>query len=102
MKPTNSITPLDLMALASKTGNIYKSLVVLSKRAVQIGQQQKEELNEKLAEFATHSDVLEEVVENREQIEIAKYYEAQPKPTQQAIAELMNDETHIEDPDIVV
>ena len=63
-----------------ETGNIYKTVVILSKRADQINQEIKEELHQKIQEFQTTNDTLEEVFENREQIEISKYYERLPKP----------------------
>jgi DNA-directed RNA polymerase subunit K/omega len=69
------------------TDNIYESLVVVSKRANQISAELKEELNGKLSEFNQQSDNLEEVFENREQIEISKYYERLPKPTLIALQE---------------
>jgi len=80
------------------TGNIYETVVVLSKRANQIGRELKVELDQKVSEFATHSDNLEEVFENREQIEIAKYYERLPKPTLLAIHEYLNGETYFRNP----
>ncbi|MBR5720635.1 MAG: DNA-directed RNA polymerase subunit omega [Bacteroidales bacterium] len=70
-----------------ETGNIYKTVVILSKRADQINQEMKEELHQKIQEFQTTNDTLEEVFENREQIELAKYYEQLPKPTLMAIHE---------------
>ena len=70
-----------------ETGNVYESLVIISKRANQISSELKEELNAKLSEFNTASDNLEEVFENREQIEISKYYERLPKPTLIALNE---------------
>jgi DNA-directed RNA polymerase subunit K/omega len=69
-------------------GNLFEAIVVLSKRSSQLGQEVKEELNSKLEEFITVSDSLEEVFENREQIEISKHYERQPKPHSVAIKEL--------------
>lgn len=81
-----------------KTGNLYEAIVVASKRANQIGVQMKEELNSKLAEFATSSDNLDEVFENREQIEISKFYESLPKPTSIALSELMNDAIYFRNP----
>lgn len=69
-------------------GNLFEAIVVLSKRSTQLGQEIKEELNSKLEEFITVSDSLEEVFENREQIEISKHYERQPKPHAVAIKEL--------------
>lgn len=81
-----------------QTGNIYKSVAVLSKRANQIGLEMKEELNRKIAEFATTTDNLEEVFENREQIEIAKFYEHLPKPTLISIHEFLNEQIYFRDP----
>lgn len=86
--PTSIITR-DIEKLAAVTGNLYESVVVVSKRARQISLNLKEELNGKLAEFATTVDNLEEVFENREQIEISKYYERLPKPTSTAAEEFM-------------
>lgn len=77
--------------LAEKTGNIYESLVVISRRARQISIKIKEELNSKLAEFASKEDNLEEIFENREQIEISKYYERMPKPSTLATEEFLED-----------
>ncbi len=87
----SSIVTRDIEKLAAKTGNIYESVVVISKRAKQIAVNIKEELNSKLAEFATTVDNLEEVFENREQIEISKFYERMPKPTNTATEEFMED-----------
>lgn len=81
-----------------QSGNIYKSVAVLSKRANQIGLEMKEELNRKIAEFATTTDNLEEVFENREQIEIAKFYEHLPKPTLISIHEFLNEQIYFRDP----
>jgi DNA-directed RNA polymerase subunit K/omega len=81
-----------------QTGNIYETVVVLSKRANQIAQELKQELDKKIAEFATSNDNLEEVFENREQIEIAKYYERLPKPTLLAIHEFLNGQIYIRNP----
>lgn len=81
-----------------QTGNIYKSVSVLSKRANQIGLEMKEELNRKIEEFATPTDNLEEIFENREQIEIARFYEHLPKPTLIAIHEFLNTQIYFRDP----
>ena len=78
--------------LAAPTGNIYESVVVLYKRANQIALAEKKELNKKLEDFKNERDTMEEVFENKEQIEISKYYERQPKPDLVAIAEFENDE----------
>jgi DNA-directed RNA polymerase subunit K/omega len=75
------------MAYEKDTHNIYESLVIISKRANQISAEMKEELNAKLSEFNQQSDNLEEIFENREQIEISKYYERLPKPTLIAVQE---------------
>jgi DNA-directed RNA polymerase subunit K/omega len=77
----SSIITRDIDKISALTGNLYQSVVVISKRARQISINLKEELNNKLAEFATTVDNLEEVFENREQIEISKFYERMPKPT---------------------
>lgn len=84
--PTTTVTR-DLMELCKDTGNIYETVMVIAKRANQISQEIKNELSKKLQEFASYSDNLEEVFENREQIEISKYYEKQPKPGLTAISE---------------
>ena len=89
MAAQSSIVTRNLDQIASLTGNIYESVVVISKRARQIAINIKEELNGKLAEFATTVDNLEEVFENREQIEISKYYERLPKPTSTAMEEFL-------------
>ena len=85
-----SIITRDVDKIAEQTGNVYKSVVIISKRARQIAINIKEELNNKLAEFATTVDNLEEVFENREQIEISKFYERLPKPTTTALDEFMD------------
>lgn len=84
--PNNTVTR-DVKVLAEPTGNIYESVVILYKRANQIALQEKKELNKKLEDFKNERDTLEEVFENREQIEISKYYERQPKPSLVAIEE---------------
>ncbi len=84
-----SIITRDIDKIYSPTGNIYESVVIISKRARQISVNLKDELNSKLADFATTVDNLEEVFENREQIEISKFYERMPKPTSTAIEEFM-------------
>ena len=80
------------------TGNIYETVAILTKRANQIAAEMKEELNKKIEEFSTNNDSLEEVFENREQIEIAKFYERLPKPTLIAIHEFLNDEIYFRNP----
>lgn len=78
-----------------KVGNIYEAIVALEKRSNQIGQELKEELLAKLDEFATHNDNLDEIFENKEQIEVSKFYEKLPKPTLIAIRELLDDQLFI-------
>jgi DNA-directed RNA polymerase subunit K/omega len=92
MAAQSSIVTRDIEKIASPSGNLYESVVVISKRARQIAVNLKEELNNKLAEFATTVDNLEEVFENREQIEISKFYERMPKPTNTAIEEFLDGE----------
>lgn len=94
----NTTVTRDLRDLDQGTDNIYESIVVISKRANQIAVDVKEELNGKLAEFATSNDNLEEVFENREQIEISKHYERMPKPTLVAMDEFLNDEIYFRNP----
>lgn len=81
-----------------QTGNIYETVVVLSKRANQIGLELKEELNQKIEEFTPATDTLEEIFENREQIEIAKFYERLPKPTLIAVEEFLNHKIYMRNP----
>lgn len=75
-----NIEPRDIDTLIDPTGNIYESLVVISTRARQINRDLKIELHQKLDEFATHTDAIEEIHENKEQIEISKFYERLPNP----------------------
>jgi DNA-directed RNA polymerase subunit K/omega len=91
MATHTSIITRDTDQMAAKSGNLYESVSIISKRARQISLKLKEELNGKLSEFATTADNLEEIFENREQIEISKYYERMPKPTSLAIDEFLND-----------
>lgn len=88
----------DIAEIDDKTGNIFEALVIISKRADQIGLQMKEELNSKLSEFATTGDNLDEVFENRELIEISKFYESLPKPNAMAISEFLEDEIYYRNP----
>ncbi len=93
-----STIPRDVRELDKETVNIYESLVIISKRANQIAAQMKEELHSKLAEFAHDSDNLEEVFENREQIEISTYYEKLPKPTSIAVQEFLDSKVYHRNP----
>lgn len=81
----------DNSELDSKTGNIYQAISIIGKRSNQIGVALKKELDDKLLEFSSNIDNLEEIFENREQIEISKYYERLPKPTAMAIEEFLTD-----------
>ena len=99
MKIKSSITQFNIEEVASKTGNIYKSVKIIGKRARQLSAVQKEELSEKLAEFASDIDNLEEIFENREQIEISRYFERLPKSSTVAAEELIENELFIRDPD---
>ena len=78
--PSNTVTR-DMMKLSSDTGNVYETVAIIGKRANQIAVEMKQDLEKKLQEFASYNDNLEEVFENREQIEISRYYEKLPKPT---------------------
>lgn len=95
---TNTTVTRDLVNFEEKTENIYESIVVLAKRANHISAEMKEELNEKLSEFASITDNLEEVFENREQIEISKHYERLPKPTLVAIQEYLDGKIYHRNP----
>lgn len=81
-----------------KCGNVYEALVIMSKRANQLGDELKEELTNKLDEFASTTDNLEEIFENREQIEISRFYESLPKPTAVAAEEYMQDKVYFRRP----
>lgn len=78
--PVTTVTR-DMIELSQQTGNVYETVCVIAKRANQIAAEMKDELQKKLQEFAPYNDNLEEVSENREQIEISRYYERLPKPT---------------------
>src|SRR3954471_13465924 len=95
--PTTTVTR-DVRELDKDTGNIYESIVIISKRANQIATNMKEELHGKLAEFASSNDNLEEVFENREQIEISKYYEKLPKPSLVAVQEFLDGKVYYRNP----
>lgn len=90
---TNTVTR-NLSELAQPTGNIYESTIIIAKRANQIAAEIKQELSAKLEEFSNFADTLEETFENREQIEISRYYEKLPKPTLTAVKEFQNGEIY--------
>jgi DNA-directed RNA polymerase subunit K/omega len=95
--PVNTVTR-NVMDLCDETGNIYETVAIIAKRANQIAVQIKEDLSKKLAEFASYNDSLEEVFENREQIEISRYYEKLPKPTLLATQEFVEGKVYWRDP----
>ncbi|MBL7901212.1 MAG: DNA-directed RNA polymerase subunit omega [Bacteroidia bacterium] len=100
-KKTNaeqSIVTRDVRRFDGVTGNIYEAVAIISKRANQISSEIKEELSNKLQEFSSHTDNLEEVFENREQIEISKHYEKLPKPALIAVQEFMEDKVYFRNP----
>ena len=90
----NNVETRNLADLREKTGNIYESIAIDAKRANQINISMKEELHNKLEEFATHTDSLEEIHENKEQIEISKAYERMPNPALLATQEFMEDKVY--------
>lgn len=87
----------DVEFLDENVGNVYKAITAISKRADQISSEVKDELIAKLAEFASSTDNLEEIFENREQIEISKFYEQLPKPAMIAIQEYIENKMYIND-----
>lgn len=97
--PLTTITR-NLYDMDNPTGNLYQTVAIVAKRANQISVQMKQELNIKLEEFTSFTDNLEEVFENREQIEISKFYERLPKPTLIAIQEFMEGKVYYRTPDI--
>ncbi|MCR5573406.1 MAG: DNA-directed RNA polymerase subunit omega [Bacteroidaceae bacterium] len=100
-KKTNAATTTvtrDVVQLCEDTGNIYETVAIIGKRANQISVEIKNDLSKKLAEFASYSDNLEEVFENREQIEISRYYEKLPKPTLIATQEYMEGKIYYRNP----
>ncbi len=94
---TNTVTR-NIMDLCDETGNIYESVAIIGKRANQISVDIKNELSKKLQEFASVSDNLDEVFENREQIEISRYYEKLPKPTLIATQEFVEGKVYFRNP----
>lgn len=95
--PTTTVTR-NLMDLCRDTNNVYESVVIISKRANQIAAEMKDELSKKLVEFGAHTDTLEEVFENEEQIQISRYYERLPKPTLIATQEFLEDKIYFRNP----
>ena len=99
-KPTvaSSTITRDLRELDVQTDNIYESIVIMAKRANQISNNVKEELHQKLSEFASSNDNLEEIFENREQIEISKHYERLPKASLVAVQEFLENKVYYRNP----
>ena len=91
---SNVVETKNLTEIKTKTGNLYESIAVIAKRANQINISLKEELHNKLEEFASHTDSLEEIHENKEQIEISKAYERMPNPALLATTEFMEDKVY--------
>ena len=91
--PVNTTT-LDKNLVDAPTGNIYEAISIISKRAGQINSEIKKELLEKLDEFATYNDSLDEIFENKEQIEVSKFYEKLPKPHSLAVQEWLDDKIY--------
>lgn len=95
--PTNTVTR-DIMDLCDETGNIYESVSIIAKRSNQIAGDIKSELTKKLQEFASSQDNLDEIFENREQIEISRFYEKLPKPTLMATQEFVDGKIYYRNP----
>lgn len=94
--PTNTVTR-DMIAMAEQTGNVYETVCIIGKRSNQIAVEMKKDLEKKLQEFAS-TDNMEEVNENREQIEISKFYERLPKPTLIATQEYLEHKLYFNNP----
>jgi DNA-directed RNA polymerase subunit K/omega len=100
-KKTNanqSIVTRDIRNFDGPTGNLYEAVAIISKRANQVSTELKEELTSKLQEFGSNNDNLEEIFENREQIEVSKFYEKLPKPSLIAIQEFLEDKIYYRNP----
>jgi DNA-directed RNA polymerase subunit K/omega len=95
--PSNTITR-DMISMAEETGNIYETVRIIGKRANEIAVDIKHDLENKLHEFSSYSDSLEEIFENREQIEVSRYFERLPKPTLIAAQEYLDHEIYYRNP----
>ena len=91
----------DVNDFMDKTNNIFKAVSVMAKRSLQVNEKMKEELLEKLEEFAISQDQLDEVFENKEQIAVSKFYEGLPKPWAIAMKELLNNELYMRDENVL-
>lgn len=98
IKTNSEAVTRNTLDFSKESGNIYETVVILAKRANQIGLELKDELNRKIEEFTTTQDNLEEIFENREQIEIAKFYERLPKPTLLSVHEYINGQVYYRNP----
>ncbi|WP_396180479.1 DNA-directed RNA polymerase subunit omega [Flavobacterium sp.] len=94
--PVNTVT-YNKSVIEEPTGNVYEAITIIARRANQINSEIKKELLDKLDEFATYNDSLEEVFENKEQIEVSKYYEKLPKPHALAVQEWLEDKIYYRD-----
>ncbi|GGH47670.1 hypothetical protein IA57_00440 [Mangrovimonas yunxiaonensis] len=94
IKAPTSTTTYNRNAIDQQTGNIYEAISVIARRAEQINSEIKKELIEKLEEFATYNDSLEEIFENKEQIEVSRFYERLPKPHALAVKEWLDDKIY--------
>ncbi|HEU4495822.1 MAG TPA: DNA-directed RNA polymerase subunit omega [Flavobacterium sp.] len=94
--PVNTVT-YNKSVIEEPTGNVYEAITIMAKRANQINSEIKKELTEKLEEFATYNDSLEEIFENKEQIEVSKFYEKLPKPHALAVQEWLEDKIYYRD-----
>lgn len=98
-RTTTSIVTRNISEFDKQTGNIYETIAMLSKRSNQISSELKRELVKKIEDFSSTTDTMEEVFENKEQIEIVKYYEHLPKPVLIAIQEYLNEELYYRNPE---
>ena len=94
--PVNTVT-YNKTLIEERTGNVYEAITIMAKRSNQINSEIKKELTEKLEEFATYNDSLEEIFENKEQIEVSKFYEKLPKPRALAVQEWLDDKIYYRD-----
>ncbi|MEK9755648.1 MAG: DNA-directed RNA polymerase subunit omega [Bacteroidota bacterium] len=94
---TNSTKTYNKLEIEDQTNNIYEAISIIAKRSAQINSEIKKELHDKLDEFATHNDSLEEIFENKEQIEVSKFYEKLPKPYAIAVQEWLDDKIYYRD-----
>ena len=99
VRPNTLAITRDIDKFDEKTGNLYETVVVISKRANQIALDLKEELEEKIKEFAPIRDTMEEILENREQIDLARQYEQMPKPSLLATEEFLEDKIYFRKPE---